>query len=910
MHAFSFHIFEQIRKVSGLQFQEENMEINAPPTLKSSNHWVLRIGKNPVNKQENSEGWEDPAFWMPFDEALKTLRSAPDKFSGLGYIVQRDSARGDNQIIGGNLDNCRDPVTGWVSPWAESVLRTINACTSVSISGCGFRFFCLGKLPEGLNKVVGHGPEDLSNDAIINIIKKKPENKDRLAKGEPIWNALEIYESGPRYLAITGEWLPGYPEDLPNRTSQIRGVIAPFLNKEITEPEPQKTANKTEPSTGRDDKLPFLSIVQVIDTSDFADEGDELVGPHPIFGSSTGSNLKVNLSKNEWHYVHAESEASGDSWMWLACECGAIAWEDCRPGALGDASILAQVKQYALDKGYFKEDELFPERSALQNALQLISEIKEKALLDPGLPFEQQYVDALAIIMMHDQPEFERIKAHWKGKVSWRELSNRIKEASIKIAESKESVQEESDSEYISWKGDKPTLSVGPLLEDILADLNVCVVAGTEKELAIYSAKNGTYDIGGSAMRLILREIIERIKWDGDLKLDCLTPQKISKIRSLAPALAKEVGNEFETMVSLICVGNGVVDLKTSQLKDWSPDYYMVQHTPVNYIPDKDWRELAPRFNEALTRTFEVDNDRMEYFQRYMGYCATAETIEDAILIMFGIGGVGKSTLLDIVRKALGDGYARVIKADLQRKAGANSARDGIARARYARMLIMKELEKDNKLSWGTLKELASNSSSMEVRRFYGGTENIHLLSKLVIDTNFLPKADEPDQSIIRRIKLLRFRHIMTPEEKDPRIFNHIVDNELPGVLAWIVEGARKWYESGLGNPAFIEEELSAYKTIMDTHLAISWLEQSGYTVVHNKAQLLPEKWVHTTALYADYQRYADEGGVKPYGIQEFSTFLETRGARKDQKSRTIGGKKERTMFWLNIDYTPAAVLG
>ncbi len=145
----------------------------------------------------------------------------------------------------------------------------------------------------------------------------------------------------------------------------------------------------------------------------------------------------------------------------------------------------------------------------------------------------------------------------------------------------------------------------------------------------------------------------------------------------------------------------------------------------------------------------------------------------------------------------------------------------------------------------------------------------------------------------------------MTEEEKDLGIFNYIVKNELEGVLAWIVEGAKKWYESGLGNPAFIEEELSIYKTSTDTHLAVSWLEQSGYVVVHNIAQLLPEKWIHTTDLCADYQKYAAKGGVKPYSIQEFSTFLETRGARKDQKKRTLDGKEERSMFWLNIDTTP-----
>ena len=116
-----------------------------------------------------------------------------------------------------------------------------------------------------------------------------------------------------------------------------------------------------------------------------------------------------------------------------------------------------------------------------------------------------------------------------------------------------------------------------------------------------------------------------------------------------------------------------------------------------------------------------------------------------------------------------------------------------------------------------------------------------------------------------------------------------------------------EWYDSGLGNPAFIEEELSIYKTSMDTHLAVSWLEQSGYAVVHNVAQLLPEKWIRTTELYADYRKYAAEGCAEIFGIQDFSAFLESRGARKDQKIRALNGERERSMFWLNIDCSPTS---
>jgi len=88
----------------------------------------------------------------------------------------------------------------------------------------------------------------------------------------------------------------------------------------------------------------------------------------------------------------------------------------------------------------------------------------------------------------------------------------------------------------------------------------------------------------------------------------------------------------------------------------------------------------------------------------------------------------------------------------------------------------------------------------------------------------------------------------------------------------------------------------------MDTHLAVSWLEQSGYIVAHNVTQLLPEMWIPSTKLYAEYRTYATEGDAVPLSIQKFSDFLGSRGARKDQKIRAIGEKSERSMFWLNIE--------
>jgi len=254
------------------------------------------------------------------------------------------------------------------------------------------------------------------------------------------------------------------------------------------------------------------------------------------------------------------------------------------------------------------------------------------------------------------------------------------------------------------------------------------------------------------------------------------------------------------------------------------------------------------------------------------------------------------------MRHVLG-GYAKVIREDFRGR-GASNVRDGIARARYTRLLIVKELDKNNDLSWSTIKELTSTSSVVEARKLYGPTENLQLRSKVAFDTNHLPKSNEPDRSIIRRLRGLPFRHVFAEDKKDEHLFEHLTKNESEGILSWIIEGAIKYYKDGLGFPKFLEDELKQYQASMDKHLAESWLNQSIYEVdlgtVHPS-----EWWVKTTDLFYDYQSYAITGGVKPLSIQEFSDFMETRGAIKDQKQLTVEEngtkKKERSMFWLNL---------
>jgi hypothetical protein len=329
--------------------------LTAPPTLTKSRHWVVHKNKAPVGR-EGMNGWNQAENWFTYNEAIEKLNGGD--YDGLGFIVARESGRKDRQIIGGDLDNCRDPITGEGSAWAVKILEDLDTCSAPSYSGCGYRFFCLGKLPDGLNEVEGHGADDLPNDMKEHILAAKPSAREKLEKYGPaeVWNGIEIYEDGPKHLTITGQWLPADPVELQYRVVELMALIAPYLKEAPRSASPPRAPGPTRKASGS--KFPHLNILDVIDTSGFSASGSELVGSHPGMGSTTGANLKVNVGKNSWcsfHNFQGGTAPGGDPWVWLACECGAVPWEEAGSGVLTDPIVVSTTMMHAAKRGLIPE---------------------------------------------------------------------------------------------------------------------------------------------------------------------------------------------------------------------------------------------------------------------------------------------------------------------------------------------------------------------------------------------------------------------------------------------------------------------------------------------------------------------------------------------------------------------------
>ena len=105
----------------------------------------------------------DPSTWASFDIAAECFTAHPH-LVGLGFVFSKD-----DPFVGVDLDNCCDPFTGDIEPWAVEIIDELSSYTEVSPSGTGFHVILRGSLPPGGRK-----------------------------KGN-----IEMYESG-RYFTVTG----------------------------------------------------------------------------------------------------------------------------------------------------------------------------------------------------------------------------------------------------------------------------------------------------------------------------------------------------------------------------------------------------------------------------------------------------------------------------------------------------------------------------------------------------------------------------------------------------------------------------------------------------------------------------------------------------------------------------------
>src|SRR5690606_1753647 len=210
------------------------------------------------------------------------------------------------------------------------------------------------------------------------------------------------------------------------------------------------------------------------------------------------------------------------------------------------------------------------------------------------------------------------------------------------------------------------------------------------------------------------------------------------------------------------------------------------------------------------------------FFQRVVGYSILGQPKEDVMVIPYGAGSNGKSTVLGAIRHALGE-HARAASADTFLATGgpgnsAGSAREDILRLRGARFVYVGEPDEGSELREGLIKSM-TGGDPMPARGLWSRT-TVEVLPSWVafMPTNHRPIVKGDDHAIWRRLLPVPFTRNFDKDKtlrKDPRRAERL-EAEAPGILRWCVEGALAYQRDGLNPPAKVKAAHDDYREDMD----------------------------------------------------------------------------------------------
>ena len=351
--------------------------------------------------------------------------------------------------------------------------------------------------------------------------------------------------------------------------------------------------------------------------------------------------------------------------------------------------------------------------------------------------------------------------------------------------------------------------------------------------------------------------------------------------------------NQWDTNKWLLAVPNGVINLQTGTRRDGQPGDYIRTVCPTK------WQGLdaaAPRWEKFLQEIFEDRKEEeraqlLAFLVRLFGYGITGETREHVFTVLYGEDGRnGKDTLQRAISYALGQASGVVSKdvlLDSGKQHTAGAATPHLSDLQGKRIAWASEPEKGARFNIGQVKEL-SGGGDITTRSPYDKQFYIfkptHLL---VLLTNHKPHADANDSAFWDRLQLITFnmRFVDKPQEPNERKRDvtlwDTLEQEAPGILAWLVRGCLAWQQRGLDTPSFITQAGQEYRKEEDTIGLF----------VDECCIVKPDAEVPAGRIYDEYKTWCSDGNMKTINSTNFGRLFSKRFRKeKNYKGATYYG--------------------
>lgn len=284
----------------------------------------------------------------------------------------------------------------------------------------------------------------------------------------------------------------------------------------------------------------------------------------------------------------------------------------------------------------------------------------------------------------------------------------------------------------------------------------------------------------------------------------------------------------------------------------------------------------CPQWQAFINRIFDGNAELIAYVQEAAGYSLTGRTSEQCFFFAWGTGANGKSTFCNVLLAAAGE-YGQKLPSDSLMLRYQSGPTNDIAALAGARLVVASEVQAGARLNEGLVKDL-TGGDTLSARFLYGEYFTFRPALKLWIYGNHKPTVKGTDYGIWRRVRLIPFTVTIPEAERDPHLEARLL-HELPGIMAWAAEGARRWYQRGGRLPDCAAVTLATAEYQAESDLLAAFFEDCCVIEAHCSAR--------ASELYAAYTAWCSAYGEHPLSGTRLGRELAARGFAK-RKSSTV----------------------
>ena len=333
-------------------------------------------------------------------------------------------------------------------------------------------------------------------------------------------------------------------------------------------------------------------------------------------------------------------------------------------------------------------------------------------------------------------------------------------------------------------------------------------------------------------------------------------PQIKTKI-SVKPEWEQKLNNEN----SILPVGNGVLCLKTGTLRPYELEDYLTMKLNVCYTKGAD----TSKQQEFISQLLNNNKDGEEFLHYWFGYSITGENNRQELLVEEGTpdGANAKSFCNTCLSNVMESFYTTGDRKAFSSRPDGVVNNDTLYNARFSRIVVINELNKDTQLDEGQVKQYTGSEAVSVSGKFKNEITYVPKF-KIILPMNDMIKVPADQGALWRRVVMLQFKvrflsrdHYQWDEEQHRQGWIVLRDdkkaedlkNDKEGWLEWLVQGAIKYYKDPCKKiPSSLQEHLLNTQEENDPYLkfirkeyVLDTSSAENYTIVKELTGAVPK---------------------------------------------------------------------